>query len=149
MRENFIGRKWVPARAGGVDTLIDPATGEAWEEIASSAADDVSAAVEAANAAFPEWSEQTPGDRSGAPVIVFDDADVEAVVEGVKVAGYDNAGQDCTAACGVLAGARVHDVLVDEPDDAAGFKQSGVGKDMSIDAIEHYTELKHVMVNIQ
>jgi acyl-CoA reductase-like NAD-dependent aldehyde dehydrogenase len=29
-----------------------------------------------------------------------------------------------------------------------GFKQSGVGKDMSIYAIEHYTELKHIMVNI-
>ena len=49
-------------------------------------------------------------------MIVFDDADVEAVVEGVKVAGYDNAGQDCTAACSVLAGARVHEVLVDELD---------------------------------
>ena len=39
-----------------------------------------------------------------APVIVFDDADLEAVVEGVKVAGYFNAGQDCTAATRVLAG---------------------------------------------
>ena len=61
MRENVIGGTWVPARAGGVDTLIDPATGEAWEEIASSAADDVSAAVEAAKAAFPEWSETDAG----------------------------------------------------------------------------------------
>ena len=40
-----------------------------------------------------------------APVIVFDDADLEAVVEGVKIAGYFNAGQDCTAATRVLAGA--------------------------------------------
>ena len=39
-----------------------------------------------------------------APVIVFDDADLEAVVEGVKIAGYFNAGQDCTAATRVLAG---------------------------------------------
>ncbi|XNM78238.1 aldehyde dehydrogenase family protein [Escherichia coli] len=34
-----------------------------------------------------------------APVIVFDDADIEAVVEGVRTFGYYNAGQDCTAAC--------------------------------------------------
>src|SRR3990172_9422406 len=33
-----------------------------------------------------------------APVIVFDDADIAAVVEGVRVFGYTNAGQDCTAA---------------------------------------------------
>ena len=47
-----------------------------------------------------------------APVIVFDDADVAAVVEGLKVFGYFNAGQDCTAACRVYAGAKVHDKLV-------------------------------------
>jgi aminobutyraldehyde dehydrogenase len=47
-----------------------------------------------------------------APVIVFDDADVAAVVEGLKVFGYYNAGQDCTAACRVYAGAKVHDKLV-------------------------------------
>jgi aminobutyraldehyde dehydrogenase len=47
-----------------------------------------------------------------APVIVFDDADVAAVVEGLKVFGYYNAGQDCTAACRVYAGAKVHDRLV-------------------------------------
>ena len=41
-----------------------------------------------------------------APVIVFDDADLDAVVEGVKVFGYYNAGQDCTAACRIYAGER-------------------------------------------
>ena len=45
-------------------------------------------------------------------MIVFDDADVDAVVEGLKVFGYYNAGQDCTAACRVYAGAKVHDKLV-------------------------------------
>jgi len=44
-----------------------------------------------------------------APVIVFDDADVEAVVEGVKTFGYYNAGQDCTAACRIFAGAGVYE----------------------------------------
>jgi aminobutyraldehyde dehydrogenase len=47
-----------------------------------------------------------------APVIVFDDADLAAVVEGVKVFGYYNAGQDCTAACRVYAGAKVYDNFV-------------------------------------
>jgi len=49
-----------------------------------------------------------------APVIVFDDADVDAVVSGLRAFGYYNAGQDCTAACRIYAGPRIHDRLVDE-----------------------------------
>jgi 1-pyrroline dehydrogenase len=48
-----------------------------------------------------------------APVVVFDDADLDALVETVVMAGYGNAGQDCTAACRVIAGDRVHDTVVD------------------------------------
>jgi betaine-aldehyde dehydrogenase len=44
-----------------------------------------------------------------APVIVFDDADIELAAEGIAAAGYFNAGQDCTAATRVLAGPRIHD----------------------------------------
>jgi len=47
-----------------------------------------------------------------APVIVFDDADIESVVSGVRTFGYYNAGQDCTAACRIYAGAKVYDRLV-------------------------------------
>jgi betaine-aldehyde dehydrogenase len=47
-----------------------------------------------------------------APVMVFDDADVEAAAEAIAVAGYFNAGQDCTAASRVLAGPGVHDDFV-------------------------------------
>jgi 1-pyrroline dehydrogenase len=47
-----------------------------------------------------------------APVVVFDDADIDAVVEAVKIGGYYNAGQDCTAACRVIAGPRVFDEVV-------------------------------------
>jgi 1-pyrroline dehydrogenase len=47
-----------------------------------------------------------------APVIVFDDADLNAVVEGIKIGGFFNAGQDCTSATRVLAGPRIHDKLV-------------------------------------
>jgi betaine-aldehyde dehydrogenase len=47
-----------------------------------------------------------------APVVVFDDADIAAVAEGVAGAGYFNAGQDCTAATRVLAGPGVYEDLV-------------------------------------
>ena len=46
-----------------------------------------------------------------APVVVFDDADIEKTAEAIAVAGYFNAGQDCTAATRVLAGPGVHDDL--------------------------------------
>ncbi len=47
-----------------------------------------------------------------APVIVFDDADLAEVVEGLRAFGYYNAGQDCTAACRIYAGPKVYDRLV-------------------------------------
>jgi betaine-aldehyde dehydrogenase len=48
-----------------------------------------------------------------APIIVCDDADLEAAAAGIAVAGYFNAGQDCTAATRVIAAASVHDRFVD------------------------------------
>src|SRR5579863_5647853 len=47
-----------------------------------------------------------------APVLVFDDADLESVIAGIRTFGYYNAGQDCTAACRLYAGAGIHDRLV-------------------------------------
>src|SRR5213080_1685675 len=49
-----------------------------------------------------------------APVIVFDDADPAAVAEGIKIAGYWNSGQDCTAASRVVAGPRIYGKLLEE-----------------------------------
>src|SRR5437016_2547137 len=60
-----------------------------------------------------------------APVVVFDDADLDAVVEGVKIAGYFNAGQDCTAATRVLAGPKIHDDFVSGIAEAAGSLKVG------------------------
>jgi aminobutyraldehyde dehydrogenase len=54
-----------------------------------------------------------------APVIVFDDADLGAVVEGLKAFGYYNAGQDCTAACRIYAGKKIYDNLVADLSSAA------------------------------
>ena len=47
-----------------------------------------------------------------APVIVFDDADVEKAAEAIATAGYFNAGQDCTAATRVLSSPGIHDDFV-------------------------------------
>jgi len=47
-----------------------------------------------------------------APVIVFDDADLSAVVAGLRMAGFYNAGQDCTAACRVYAADKIYERLV-------------------------------------
>jgi betaine-aldehyde dehydrogenase len=47
-----------------------------------------------------------------APVVVFDDADLEAAAEAIAVAGYFNAGQDCTAASRVLASPGIYDDFV-------------------------------------
>ncbi len=48
-----------------------------------------------------------------APVVVFDDADPAAVAEGIKIAGYWNSGQDCTAASRVVAGPKIYDKLLE------------------------------------
>lgn len=47
-----------------------------------------------------------------APVVVFDDADVEAAAAGIAAAGYFNAGQDCTAATRVLVAPQIYDTFV-------------------------------------
>jgi 1-pyrroline dehydrogenase len=48
-----------------------------------------------------------------APMVVFDDADPAAVAEGIKIAGYANSGQDCTAGSRVLAGPKIYDALLE------------------------------------
>jgi len=54
-----------------------------------------------------------------APVIVYNDANLSAVVEGLKAFGFYNAGQDCTAACRIYAEAGIYDKLVAELSAAA------------------------------
>ncbi len=48
-----------------------------------------------------------------APMVIFDDADVEAVAEGIKLAGYWNSGQDCTAGSRIIAGPKIYDRLLE------------------------------------
>ena len=47
-------------------------------------------------------------------MVVFDDADPAAVAEGIKIAGYWNSGQDCTAGSRVIAGPKIYDALLEE-----------------------------------
>jgi betaine-aldehyde dehydrogenase/aminobutyraldehyde dehydrogenase len=49
-----------------------------------------------------------------APMVVFDDADPKAVAEGIRLAGYWNSGQDCTAGSRVIAGPKIYDKLLEE-----------------------------------
>jgi len=67
-----------------------------------------------------------------APVIVFDDADVEAASEAIATAGYFNAGQDCTAATRVLAGPRVHDDFVAALTEQARNTRTGMPDDEDV-----------------
>jgi aminobutyraldehyde dehydrogenase len=96
-----------------------------------------------------------------APVIVFDDADLSAVVEGLKVFGYYNAGQDCTAACRIYAGPKIHDKLVadlssavssikvglqDDPEAEIGPLVSARQRDRVAGFVDRARSLKHVEI---
>jgi betaine-aldehyde dehydrogenase len=62
-----------------------------------------------------------------APVIVFDDVDLETALETIAGTGYYNAGQDCTAATRVLAGPDVYDKVVSGlAEQAAGYKMGDI-----------------------
>src|SRR6201989_2900871 len=68
-----------------------------------------------------------------APVIVFDDADVDAVVNGLRAFGYYNAGQDCTAACRIYAGPKIHEKLVAELSAAASSIKVGTQEEEGVE----------------
>ncbi|GGB20183.1 gamma-aminobutyraldehyde dehydrogenase [Flexivirga endophytica] len=82
-----------------------------------------------------------------APVIVFDDADIEAAIEGIGTAGYFNAGQDCTAATRVLAAPGIHDDFVAalaefaKNDAKLGMPDS---EDALLGPVNNANQLKHV-----
>ncbi len=68
-----------------------------------------------------------------APVIVFDDADLQAVVGGVRTFGFYNAGQDCTAACRIYAGSKIYDKLVADLSSAVQSIKVGTQKEEGVE----------------
>jgi len=96
-----------------------------------------------------------------APVIVFDDADLDAVVAGLRAFSFYNAGQDCTAACRVYAGGQIYDRLVadlssaaaslklgtqDEPDVEMGPLITAAHRDRVRGFVDRAAALRHVEV---
>jgi betaine-aldehyde dehydrogenase len=67
-----------------------------------------------------------------APVVVFEDADIPAAVEGISVAGFFNAGQDCTAATRVLVHESIHDEFVAQLAKAAAETKTGQPDDEDV-----------------
>ncbi|MCX7783346.1 MAG: gamma-aminobutyraldehyde dehydrogenase [Meiothermus sp.] len=81
-----------------------------------------------------------------APVIVMDDADLEAAVQGIKIFGYYNAGQDCTAACRVYAGKKIYDKFVAELSDAVKSIKVGAQHDEGVEMGPLITERQRARV---
>jgi betaine-aldehyde dehydrogenase len=81
-----------------------------------------------------------------APVIVFDDADLEAAAEEIAGAGYFNAGQDCTAATRVLAAPNVHDDFVAAITEQAKSTKTGEPEDEDVlyGPLNNPNQLQHV-----
>ncbi|MFZ4515313.1 MAG: gamma-aminobutyraldehyde dehydrogenase [Acidimicrobiia bacterium] len=88
---NYINNQWKPARSGKTDVVLNPATGAALAEVASSDATDVNDAVEAAKAAFPEWAAKTPRERSEALHAIADA--IEADLDTIKDLEINNVGK--------------------------------------------------------
>ncbi|HEY0292167.1 MAG TPA: gamma-aminobutyraldehyde dehydrogenase [Hansschlegelia sp.] len=96
-----------------------------------------------------------------APVIVFDDADLDEVVSGLRAFSFYNAGQDCTAACRVYANDRIYDRLVadlssaasslvfNDPDDTKneiGPLISGRQRDRVASFVQRASEVDHIEI---
>ncbi|TBU96479.1 gamma-aminobutyraldehyde dehydrogenase [Phytopseudomonas dryadis] len=64
-----------------------------------------------------------------APVIIFDDADIDAAVEGIRTFGFYNAGQDCTAACRIYAQKGIYDTFVAKLGEAVSTIKYGLQDD--------------------
>ena len=81
-----------------------------------------------------------------APVIVFDDADIEAAAEAIATAGYFNAGQDCTAATRVLAAPGAYDDFVAALTEQAKGTKTGAPDDEDVlyGPLNNPTQLEHV-----
>jgi betaine-aldehyde dehydrogenase len=82
-----------------------------------------------------------------APVVVFDDADIESAIEGISVGGLFNGGQDCTAATRVIVQQGIYDDFVGALTDAAGKTRTGydpADEDILYGPINNPNQLSHI-----
>ncbi|MCW2497861.1 gamma-aminobutyraldehyde dehydrogenase [Jatrophihabitans sp.] len=81
-----------------------------------------------------------------APVVVFDDADIEFAAENIAIGGYFNAGQDCTAATRVLVGAGIADDFAAALAEQAKATKTGMPDDDEVlyGALNNANQLSHV-----
>jgi betaine-aldehyde dehydrogenase len=82
-----------------------------------------------------------------APVVVFNDVDLPSTVEGIKVGGLFNAGQDCTAATRVLCESGIYDEFVAELARAAAETRTGYDpddEDLFYGPINNANQLRHI-----
>ncbi|ENE2846335.1 aldehyde dehydrogenase family protein [Salmonella enterica subsp. enterica serovar Chester] len=86
-----------------------------------------------------------------APVIVFDDADLDAVAQGVRTFGFYNAGQDCTAACRIYAQRGIYDALVEKLGNAVSSLKMGAPEDKSTELgpLSSLAHLKRVTAAVE
>ena len=121
--QQFIGGQWVDSASAETLEVENPADATVIARVPASGAEDVDRAVDAAYDAFETWSliatiaagtvKRLHLELGGkAPVIVFDDADIDLVADTLRFASYWNSGQDCTAACRVIAGPGIYDNLL-------------------------------------
>ncbi|MEZ0053545.1 betaine-aldehyde dehydrogenase [Mycobacterium sp. MAA66] len=82
-----------------------------------------------------------------APVLVFDDADIDAAVEGITAAGYFNAGQDCTAATRLIIADGIYDEFLAALTEAVAKTRTGYDPadlDIAYGPINNATQLAHI-----
>ena len=82
-----------------------------------------------------------------APVVIFDDVDIELAVEGITAAGYFNAGQDCTAATRVVAQSGVYDEFLAALADSVNSTRTGYDpddEDILYGPINNSNQLAHI-----
>jgi betaine-aldehyde dehydrogenase len=103
------------------------------------------AGAEVAAAAAPDLKRTHLELGGKAPVIVFDDADIADAAENIAIAGYFNAGQDCTAATRVLVGPRVKDDFADAlAEQARNTKTGAPDEDVLFGPLNNASQLDRV-----
>jgi len=84
-----------------------------------------------------------------APVVVFDDADIEAAAETLAIAGYFNAGQDCTAATRMLVAPRIYDdfvaAMAEQAKGTSTTFEDGPGGEAMVPPVNNASQLERVL----